>query len=675
MAGFPPDATLPVRWRATTHVIALRSLQPPTVGGLKAALATMTGVPAGDQTLLLPRPPGGGRGGGGGHADAVPLANVFTGGLPSRPVAMMGAPATAAAADGGTASGDDARGGGGGGGSGDAGRESVRGDALQALHDRVIDDLDDVQAPPPAPPARQRLPIHPFYSRRASVNPPLRAHSDSSLPVAMASPAPPSLDGSDPSVAVEPPVPPSLDASDADVDDWYSALRPASRTLPSAAPLLPYDERTGGARSWYDEPTNGAWLSVEAMTDLMAGAAAGAAFTPALHRAQLASPGYPPERPAEGATLPPRYPVADLDAADAVAAEMDASRTLPDAIRASRSPAALLTVLLTGAGPHSNTFLRSLTAAQLRSLRPGILFWGCDLSPRDDAGAGLLQRLGLHALPAVVVLADVGGGGMGVVDMFDPTFVGFDAVSDRLASSEAALGGFLDHTRARMAAVTDREELLAEQDAAYEEAAAADAAAADAAAASTAETPAATTGGASPVAAVGADAKSQTAGAADTSAAAVAADGSAATDAGAATAAAADAAAVSAADAAAAAAVSDARSRLTPPPPAGLGVAAVALRLPGGRRVVRTFWAGEPLGRLWDWALVEAAAEPGVAAAAAAAAAVASAPRWVLVRVSPRRVYRRGGEGTVGDAGLLPRAALVVEVGDEQEGEEAAAAE
>lgn len=591
MAGFPPDATLPVRWRSTTHVITLGSLQPPTVGGLKAALATMTGVPAGDQTLLLPRPPGGGRGGGGGHADAVPLADVFAGGLPSRPIAMMGAPATAAADDGGTASGDDARGGGGGGDSGVAGRDSARGDALQTLHDRVIDDLDDIQAPPPVPP-RQRRPTHPFYARPAFVNPPLRARPDSSL-----------------RVAVEPPAPPSPDDPDGELSDWYSALLPSGRTPPRAAPLLSYDGRTGGARSWYDEPTdgarsrydeptNGASLSVEAMADLMAGAAAGAAFTPALHRAQLASPGYPPEPPAEGAPPPPRHPPADLDAADAVAAEMDASRSLPDAIRASRSPAALLTVLLTGAGCNSNAFLRSLTAAQLRSLRPGILFWGCDLSPRDDAGAGLLQRLGLHALPAVVVLADVGGGGMGVVDMFDPTFVGFDAVSDRLASSEATLGGFLDHTRARMAAVTDREELLAEQDAAYEEAAAADAAAADAAAASTAETPATTSGGASPVADVGADAKTQTADAADTGAAAVAADGSAATDVAAATAAASDAAAVSAADAAAAlaadaaaaAAVSDARSRLTPPPPRGSGRrgrrAALARRAAGGADVL-----------------------------------------------------------------------------------------
>ncbi|KAK1858540.1 hypothetical protein I4F81_001141 [Pyropia yezoensis] len=559
MAGLPPDATLPVRWRSTTYAIPFGSLQPsPTVGGLKAALATLTCVPPTDQTLLLPRPRGGGGRGGGGHSDAVLLADVFAGGIPVRPIAMMGAPKNPAAEHGGKAL---SSGGGGGGGGGDVHSDGGGGGSLQALHDSVIDDLDETLAPPPAPFPRHRRPAHPFYSRRRFTAPPLPAHLNDAV-------------------------------GNFDDDAWLQsqadALHPA---------VLPPAERAADGG-----PTNGASLSVEAMADLMAGGAAGVAFTPVLHRAQLATPGYPSEPPVVGAVAPPHSP-ADLDAADAVAAALDPSPSLADAIRSSRSPAALLAVLLTGPGASSNSFLRSLTVDRVQALRPGVLCWGCDLSPRDDQGAGLLQRLGLHALPAVVVLADVGGGGMGLVDMFDPAFVGFDAVAGRLAASAAELALFLDHTRARMATVSDRSSLLAEQDAAYEESAAADAAAA------LDETPAATAAvSTSPVVDGGADVMNEaeaprTGAAAD--AAAAASDSTAA-------------ATASAAEAAAAAAVADAQSRLRPPPSSGLGVAAVALRLPGGRRVVRTFWAGDTLGCLFDWALVEAAGQGGADAVAAA---------------------------------------------------------
>ncbi|GAB0492769.1 hypothetical protein MMPV_004038 [Pyropia vietnamensis] len=632
MAGLPPDATLPVRWRATTYAISLGSLQPnPTVGGLKAALATVTGVPPADQTLLLPRPRGGGRGrgAGGGHGDAVLLADVFVGGAPTRPVAMMGAPFTPAPGDSSKASGGGPGSDGGSGGRSDGGGRSGSGvgsdgggaSTLQALHDRVIDDFDDF--------------LHPFYSRRRFMTPRLPTRLEHA----------------------------TIEASQ---DAWLQSQADAVRHAASSW------ERAADGGTNNSGPTNGASLSVEVMADLMAGAAAGAAFIPALHRAQLESPGYPAEPPGSDAEMPPPPPPADIDAADAVAAALDPSDTLAGAIRSSRSPAALLAVLLTGSGSSSNAFLRSLTAEQVQALRPGVLCWGCDLSPRDDQGAGLLRRLGLHALPAVVVLADVGGGGMGLVDMFDPAFVGFDAVAGRLAASAAELSGFLDHTRARMAAVTDRASLLAEQDAAYEEAAAADAAAADEAAADEAAAEAAAASAETSVAATAAavDTTPATHGGADAWAeAAVPETGVTGAAADAAVADNATAVAVSAADeAAAAAAVADAQSRLRPPPTPGLGVAAVALRLPGGRRVVRTFWAGETLSCLFDWALVEAA---GVQGGATAVAAVASAPQWVLVRVNPRRVYRRGGAGTIGDAGLVPRAALVVEVEDERGGDAA----
>ena len=184
MAGLPPDATLTVRWRAATHPIALAGLpQPPTVGGLKAALAAATGVPAAAQTLLWPRRPGGGRGGGGrggAPADATLLADVFGGGVPTKPLSMMGAPAGAAAAAATAAaaaeaaaagtSGGGRRGGGHGGGGGNGGGAPPAppggGADVRALHAAVVDDLDGLQAPPPPPAPRVPRGVHPFYRRR-----------------------------------------------------------------------------------------------------------------------------------------------------------------------------------------------------------------------------------------------------------------------------------------------------------------------------------------------------------------------------------------------------------------------------------------------------------------------------------------------------------------------------
>lgn len=100
-----------------------------------------------------------------------------------------------------------------------------------------------------------------------------------------------------------------------------------------------------------------------------------------------------------------------------------------------------------------------------------------DMSPAKATAEKLLGRLGMHALPAVLLLSDIGCG-VGIVDMFAPGFYGGEGAASRvsarlLETAEVFEFGY-EAARARRVASFDREELIAEQDEAFAAVASAD---------------------------------------------------------------------------------------------------------------------------------------------------------------------------------------------------------
>jgi FAS-associated factor 2 len=99
------------------------------------------------------------------------------------------------------------------------------------------------------------------------------------------------------------------------------------------------------------------------------------------------------------------------------------------------------------------------------------------VSPLTDGGRGLLRRLGLHALPAVLLLSDVGSGVV-VVDMFAGAYYAGPGaagqVAARLRETQAVFEFGYEAARARRVVSEDRHEIIGEQDAEFAASAAAD---------------------------------------------------------------------------------------------------------------------------------------------------------------------------------------------------------
>lgn len=138
------------------------------------------------------------------------------------------------------------------------------------------------------------------------------------------------------------------------------------------------------------------------------------------------------------------------------------------------------------AGDSAKLFNQTLQKPAVADLlNDEFVVYAADLSPLADSGASLLRRLGLHALPAVLLLSDVGSG-VAIVDMFAAAFYdGPDAagqIASRLRETQIVFEFGYEAARARRIASEDREGLIGEQDAEFLASAAADRAREEAAA-------------------------------------------------------------------------------------------------------------------------------------------------------------------------------------------------
>jgi UBX domain len=118
-------------------------------------------------------------------------------------------------------------------------------------------------------------------------------------------------------------------------------------------------------------------------------------------------------------------------------------------------------------------------------LNENFVTFAADCSPLPDTGAALLERLGLHSLPAVLLLSDVGSG-VGIVDMFAASYyagpLAAEQIMGRLLETQAVFEFGYEAARARRAASEDRGAIIAEQNAEFLASSAADRAREEAAA-------------------------------------------------------------------------------------------------------------------------------------------------------------------------------------------------
>lgn len=100
-------------------------------------------------------------------------------------------------------------------------------------------------------------------------------------------------------------------------------------------------------------------------------------------------------------------------------------------------------------------------------LNENFLTFAADVGSLADGGAELLHRLGMHSLPAVLVLSDIGAG-IAIVDMFASDFFdgsdAADSISCRLLQTLGTYEFVYDAARARRIASTERDEIISAQD-------------------------------------------------------------------------------------------------------------------------------------------------------------------------------------------------------------------
>lgn len=191
--------------------------------------------------------------------------------------------------------------------------------------------------------------------------------------------------------------------------------------------------------------TNGATLSLEAFDTLLAPAIVGPAFA-AVH---------------------------SLDSEDAPRWARHMATGVLRAVSSSRRLQRLLVVMLFNfeEGTGSSELLRSATEDEdVRAiLDDHFEVLAADIRGTEDGGMRLLRRLGMHAVPAIVVIADMGSG-VAIVDMFNAGFFeGAEGIGRRLEETIVAFDSFYEAARVRGALMDNRERVLREQDEALEE--------------------------------------------------------------------------------------------------------------------------------------------------------------------------------------------------------------
>lgn len=144
------------------------------------------------------------------------------------------------------------------------------------------------------------------------------------------------------------------------------------------------------------------------------------------------------------------------------------------AVSASRRAQRMLAVMLFDfeRGSGSTELLRTVTQDEgVRTiLDDHFEVLAADVGGMEGGGERLLRRLGMHAVPAVIVIADMGAG-VAIVDMFNAEFFdGASGIRHRLEETVVAFDGFYETARVRGALVDDRERILREQDEALAEA-------------------------------------------------------------------------------------------------------------------------------------------------------------------------------------------------------------
>jgi UBX domain len=246
-------------------------------------------------------------------------------------------------------------------------------------------------------------------------------------------------------------------------------------------------------------------------------------------------------------------------------------------------------------------------------LNENFVVFAADVSALPGHGAALLGRLGLHSMPAVLLLSDVGSG-VGIVDMFATDYYSSvqiaDAVVSRLLETMVSFEFCYEAARARRAASNAREDIISKQDSRFAEAQAADRARAQAEEEATVA--AATT-------------TAEKAGAIAAAEAVILAE-----------------------EAAAVAEIKNAASLLPEQPEVGSG-ARVAVRLPDGRRVDRRFAVTDTsVNDIFNWCVSLGVRHGSFALSM-------SYPRKVLT-------LERDGPCSLEAAGLLPTAALLVDM-------------
>lgn len=192
--------------------------------------------------------------------------------------------------------------------------------------------------------------------------------------------------------------------------------------------------------------TNGATLSLEAFDTLLAPATIGPAFA-AVH---------------------------SLNSEDAPCWARHMSTGVLRAVSASRRLQRMLAVMLFDFERETGSveLLRAATEDEgMRTMLDNHFeVLTADIGAMEEDGMRLLGRLGMHAVPAIIVIADIGAG-VAIVDMFNTEyFEGADGIGRRLEETIATFDGFYETARVRGALTDDRERLLREQDEALEEA-------------------------------------------------------------------------------------------------------------------------------------------------------------------------------------------------------------
>lgn len=211
--------------------------------------------------------------------------------------------------------------------------------------------------------------------------------------------------------------------------------------------------------------TNGAMLGLEAVDGMLAS---------------------DPETGAEGATVgeqfTTRFPCEGLHVVH--------EPSFLGAVGVSKREMKMLAVLLfdfgdDGEEAKSRSFLETTLRHALvkGTLNESFAVFPADLGTLPDRGSALLNRIGLHAVPAVLLLGDVGTG-ISVVDMFNAEWYG-DLESEesamrlgmRLQETLANFDGFYETARARRVVADSRVDMIREQDEALQRAQEADMAA------------------------------------------------------------------------------------------------------------------------------------------------------------------------------------------------------